>query len=105
MSGIPSSPVCAKACFAAAAKLGQNIGNYGKAAEYFQKVALDWSGYEHAGWAQFSCAYCIEKMVEEGYLPAEDAEPVIVDVYRQVMEDYPDTRWAERAESKLESYK
>jgi len=44
-------------------------------------------------------------MVEEGYLPAEDAEPVIVDVYRQVMEDYPDTRWAERAESKLESYK
>ena len=80
-------------------------GRYGKAAEYFQKVALNWSDYEHADWAQFNSAYYIEKMVEEGYLPAEDVEPVIVDIYRQVTEDYPRSRWAERAERKLESYK
>jgi tetratricopeptide (TPR) repeat protein len=100
----PNSPVCPKACFCAAAKLAQDIENYGKAVEYFQRVADDWADYKYAGWAQLKAGYYLEKIVKEGYLPAEATEPVIIDTYKAVIDNYPGSKWALKAKKVIENY-
>jgi TolA-binding protein len=101
----PNSPVAPEACFSAAAQTSQELGNYEKAIEYFQKTSDDWPGYEDAAWAQLKVADYLEVMVQKGLLDAEAAKPLITASIEAVIEKYPKDGRAQKAQSILEYYR
>jgi tetratricopeptide (TPR) repeat protein len=66
------------------------LGNHDKAIEYFQKVLNDWPDYEYDWSAQYLIGECYEDLQRSGILPASEAEPLIEQAYKAIIEQYPD---------------
>jgi tetratricopeptide (TPR) repeat protein len=101
----PNSSLAPAACFVAAVVSAQELGNYARAVEYFQKAADDWPGYEYAAWAQTKAGNYLEEMVKAGELTEEDAKPLIIAAYQAVVGNYPRSKWVEHVQRRLERYK
>ena len=101
----PDSPLAPAACFSAAAQSAQELGDYDKAIQYFQKTADDWPWYQYADWAQFKVAEYFEIMVDEGVLDPHTAEPVITAALQAVIDKYPGSEWTKQAQLMLEHYR
>jgi TolA-binding protein len=67
----------------------RSIGEYEKTIEYFQKVIDDWPGYQYAWSAQCLIGECYEMLRDCGVIPASEAQPLIEQAYKAVIEKYP----------------
>ena len=74
---------------------------YEKAIEYFQKVVDTWPNYEHADKAQFLIGECYEKLRDSGTLAESEANRLIEEVYKILLERYPDSGFVYRCFLKL----
>jgi tetratricopeptide (TPR) repeat protein len=66
------------------------LGEHEKAIEYFQKVLSDRPGYQYAWSAQYLIGECYEDLQRSGILPASEANPLMEQAYKAVIEKYPD---------------
>jgi len=87
--------------YLAAVVYGQDLHDYAKAVEHFQRVAEDWPEYRNAAHAQFAVGGYYKSQKNRGDISAAEAKPLIEQAYRAVIENYPDSPYAERAASKL----
>ena len=76
-------------------------GEYEKSAQYYQKVADEYSGYRMAWNAQFMIGWNYEKLKESGALSESEADAKIRTAYQQVVERYPDCKAVNIAQSWL----
>ena len=79
----------------------RRLGEYEKAIEYYQKVVSNWPDYERACSAQFSIGRCYEKLEELGDLNESEANALIEQAYKRVLESYPECPLAADAWGKL----
>jgi tetratricopeptide (TPR) repeat protein len=79
----------------------QEMGEYRKGIEYYQKVVDNWPDYEFAWHAQFFVGMYYEKLRNSGGLPKSEANPKIEKAYKAVLEKYPDSESAPYAALKL----
>lgn len=101
----PNSPLAPLACFCAAVIAQQELGHYGKALNYFQRVSTDWPGYEHAPWALLKVADSIGLASQRGYLDPEAARFAETAILNSVIDKYPQDRRAIEAQEQLEYYR
>ncbi len=73
-----------------AAAIYQELRQWDKAIENFQKVVDDYPNFEYVCGAQAGVGWCYEAMVKDGKIPKEQAYPVIEQVYTKVLTSYPD---------------
>jgi tetratricopeptide (TPR) repeat protein len=73
-----------------AAATYQQLGQWEKAIENFQKVVDDYPNFEYVCGAQAGVGWCYEAMVKEGRIPKEQANPIIEQAYTKVLTNYPD---------------
>jgi tetratricopeptide (TPR) repeat protein len=72
-----------------AAAIYQELRQWDKAIENFQKVVDDYPDFEYACGAQAGVGWCYEAMLKAGKIPKEQAEPIIEQVYTKVLTSYP----------------
>ena len=65
------------------------LGEYARAAEYFQTMVDDWPDFEYGWSAQYYVGLCYEEMVGTGRISESEAQPVIEQAYERVLEGYP----------------
>ncbi|MGD2095013.1 MAG: tetratricopeptide repeat protein [Phycisphaerales bacterium] len=84
-----------------AAECHYHLGQYEKAAEYLQKVVNDWPDYEY-GWSTYNfLGACYDKLKNSGKIAESQADPLIEQAYKAIIENYPDSRMAGHACLKL----
>jgi len=98
---MPESAITPQACYHAAVVYGQELGQYDKALDYYQRVAESWPDFEFAWHAQFFIGDCYQKLKKAGAIPADQADAQMVEAYRAVIEKYPDCRSAPNAALRL----
>jgi len=98
----PHSDLVPKAYFTAAIIYSQELHEYEKGIEYFQKVVDNWPDYKYAPDAQYSIGRYYERLRNSGSLSAAEASPKIEAAYQAVVEKYPDSDSAKYAAQKLE---
>jgi len=79
----------------------RRLGEYEKAIERYREVVDSWPDYERACSAQFSISVCYEKLEESGDLNESEANALIEQAYRRVLESYPECGLAGKAWEKL----
>ena len=79
----------------------KKMGNYAKTIEYYQEVVDRWPDYQYAWNAQCMIGECYEKLIRQGSLSQAEAEPLIEQAYKLVIENYRDSSLAGRACLKL----
>lgn len=102
---LPLSGFAAPAYFTAAVIYSQELHEYSKGIEYYQKVIDDWPHYKHAWHAQVLIGKYYEKLRDSGAMSPSQANPKIRAAYRAVVENYPDCRAAKSAARKLKQLK
>jgi tetratricopeptide (TPR) repeat protein len=98
----PHSDVVPKAYFTAAIIYSQELHEYEKGIEYFQKVLDNWPDYKYACDAQYSIGRYYERLRNSGGISAAEANPKIEAAYQAVVEKYPDSDSAKYAAQKIE---
>jgi len=68
----------------------RKLGEYEKAIEHYRKVVDDYSGYQLADHAWFFMGRCFEALRDSNSLPEEEANQLIEQAYRAIVEEYPD---------------
>lgn len=96
----PSSPYTAVAYYFVG-MCERYMGEYEKAIENFEVVVRDWPDYEHVGNAQCSIAWCYEGMKRTGRLSEGESQRLSEQAYRDAVEKFGDSYWAEYAALKL----
>ncbi len=99
----PNSSLAPSGAFCAAVVSGQELDDYGKAADYFQRVADSWPDYKHADLCQLKAAEYLTEMVKYDLLPAEQTKPVIIEAYQAVIDNYPQSKYAQSAAVRLKN--
>jgi len=79
----------------------RKLGKYKKSVDYFQKLINDYPDYDYTGHAQFLIGECYEKLRNFGALPESEANPLIEQAYKLVVERYPDCKAAKYASLEL----
>jgi len=79
----------------------RRMGEYGDAIFYYQEVVDNWPDYKYAWSAQCLIGECFERLQKSGALPEAEAEPLIEQAYKLVIENYPDSSLAGHACLKL----
>ena len=67
----------------------ERLGEYEKAAEYYQMVVDKWPDYEYAWSAQFLIAACYEELARSGQIPKADAAAQICRACDKLLTNYP----------------
>lgn len=98
----PHSDLVPKAYFTAAIIYSQELHEYEKGIEYFQKVVDNWPDYKYADDTQYSIGRYYERLRNSGGISAAEANPKIEAAYQAVVEKYPDSDSAKYAAQKLE---
>ena len=91
----------AKMHFRSGVVLAQELGRYQEGIDYYQTLVDNWPGYEGTEYAQHNIAVYYEKMKIEGLLPAAEADLKIEAAYKGVVENYPESKFVNRALQKL----
>jgi len=101
IEGLPVSlPDTAHAWYFSAVSY-RHTGEYGNAIEYYQKVVDNWPDYQFAWSAQCLIGECYEKLRNSGALSESQANPLIEQAYKLVIENYRDSSLAGHACMKL----
>ena len=79
----------------------RRLVEYEKAIECYQEVIDSWPDYERACSVQFSIGRCYEKLEESGDLNESEANALIEQAYRRLLESYPECGLAGKAWEKL----
>ena len=79
----------------------RRMGEWEEAVAYYQKVVDDWPNYKYAWSAQYLIGNCYEKLRDSGSLPESEAEPLIEQAYKLVIENHPECSLAGHACLKL----
>ena len=79
----------------------RRLGEYEKAIEYFQEVIDNFPRHEVAATAQFQIAQEYGRLRDSGLIPESEAILKIEQVYKAVIEKYPDTTAVRDASKKL----
>jgi len=99
---LPSSDLTPQAYYTAAVIYSQELKEYNKGIEYYQKVVDNWPDYKYAWHAQYFIGMYYEKLRDSGGISASKANPKIEAAYRAVIENYPDSSSAKHAARKLD---
>lgn len=99
---LPFSDLVPKAYYTAAVIYSQELHEYKKGIEYYQKVVDNWPDYRYAADAQYSIGRYYERLRSSGGMSAAEANPKIEAAYQAVVEKYPDSDEAKYAPQKLE---
>jgi len=83
--------------YLAAVVYGQDLHDYAKAIEHFQRVAEDWPEYLNADHAQIFVGDYYARQRNRGDISAAEAKPLIEQACQAVIDNYPDSPYAERA--------
>jgi len=65
------------------------LGEYARAAEYFQTMVDEWPDFEHGWSAQYYVGLCYEELAGRKVISKEQAEPIVVEAYEKLLERYP----------------
>jgi TolA-binding protein len=79
----------------------QQIGDYKKAIEHYEKVCSNWPDSEYADRAQCGVGSCYEMLVEMGVVSKKKAGPIIEKAYITTVEKYPTSLVADYAALRL----
>ena len=79
----------------------RRMGEWDEAIAYYQKVVDDWPNYKYAWSAQCLIGECFEKLQKSGVLTEAEAEPLIEQAYKLVIENYRECSLAGHACLKL----
>ena len=90
------------AYFRAGLLYAQELGEYEKGIDYFQAAVDSRPVYAHAWAAQFLVGRYYEKLRDTGAVAEPEANALAKAAYEAVLEDYPDSYWAENAQLKLD---
>lgn len=99
---LPLSDLVPKAYYTAAVIYSQELHEYKKGIEYYQKIVDNWPDYKYACDAQYSIGRYYERLRDSGGMSAAEANPNIEAAYQAVVEKYPDSDSAKYAAQKLE---
>jgi len=99
---LPLSGFTAPAYYTAAIIYAQELHEYSKGIEYYQKVVDKWPDYKYAWHAQYFVGMYYEMLRNSGGISASQANPKIKAAYQAVVENYPDSSAAKDAARKLE---
>ncbi len=81
------------------------LGDYGKSAEFYQKVAEDYPDYELAWRAQFMVGRNYENLKGLGVISASQADSQVKAAYEKLLDKYPDCEAAQIAIRWLQKHK
>jgi len=87
--------------FISAVIYSQELNEYLKGIDYYQKVVDNWPSYEFAWNAQYFVGMYYEKLRNSGGIPKTEAAPKIEQAYQAVLEKYPESKSAPSAALKL----
>ena len=93
----PDSIQLAPAYYTTGVVLAQNLHEYERGIEYFEKVVEQWPEYRYAWHAQFFIGKYYEKLKLAGVIPKQDADIETEKAYKSVLENYPNSeaaKWA-----------
>jgi tetratricopeptide (TPR) repeat protein len=90
-----------EAYYCSAVVYSQELGDYLKGIDYYQKVVDNWPDYTFAWRAQFFVGMYYEKLRSSGSIPESEVIPKIEQAYQSVIEKYPDSKWVPYAAIKL----
>jgi tetratricopeptide (TPR) repeat protein len=98
---LPPSITTPEAYYAAAVVYSQELGEYQKGIDYYQKVVDNWPDYEFAWHAQYFVGKYYEILRDSGIVSESEANSKIEQAYKAVVEKYPDSESAPSAALKL----
>lgn len=90
-----------EAYYCSAVVYSQELGDYLKGIDYYQKVVDNWPDYTFAWRAQFFVGMYYEKLRNSGNVPESEVIPKIEQAYQSVIEKYPDSKSVPYAALKL----
>jgi len=99
----PSAPYTARAYYFSGYCYTRS-GEYGKAIQYYQKVADDWPKYEYAWHAQLRVARCYEVSARSGRISKADAAPHIRQACEKLLANYPGSKGVKEARDILKRW-
>jgi TolA-binding protein len=91
----PQAYYCSAVCYS------QELAEYLKGIDYYQKVVDNWPRYEFAWHAQYFVGKYYEKLRNSGSIPDSEANPKIEQAYNNVVEKYPKSKSAPGSALKL----
>ena len=98
----PSSPkYTPRAYYCAAVCYSQELKEYIKGIEHYQRIVDDWPDYKYAWHAQYFIGKYYESLRDSGGIPESEADLKIQQAYQAVVEKYPDSQSAPFAALKL----
>jgi tetratricopeptide (TPR) repeat protein len=97
----PNAKYTPRAYYCSAVVYSQELSEYQKGIEYYQKILSTWPKYKYAWHAQFLVGKYYEMLKNSGSLSAAEADPQIEEAYTAVLEKYPDSESAPYAAIKL----
>lgn len=101
---LPPDPAYSpRAYFMTGVCYSQELDEYQKGIEYFQRVVEDWPAYEYAWRAQYLVGRYYETLRNKGVMPESEANVRIEEAYRAVVDKYPYSESAPRSALRLGS--
>jgi len=97
----PSTGTSPEAYYVSAVVYSQELGDYLKGIDYYQKVVDSWPDYTFAWHAQFFVGKYYEKLRNSGVIPESEANSKIEQAYKAVVENYPDSKSVPNAALRL----
>jgi len=88
-NNVAASKYTPQSYFASGVIYSQELGNYAKGLEYFQKMAEEWPEQEHSDWANLLAARYCEQLKNSGAIEKETADEMIEKSYMNIIENYP----------------
>ena len=98
---IPQSEYTPRAYFTSAVCYSQELGDYQKGIDYFERIVYNWPVYEYAWSAQYQTGRYYEKLRDTGGISESEANEKIEAAYKGVIENYPSSYFAADAAFKL----
>ncbi len=88
---LPPSDITPQAYYHSAVVYSQELGEYAKGIEYYQKVVDNWPDYAYAWHAQSLIGKYLQKLKSSGQLSEAEANPRIKQAYNALIQKYPDS--------------
>jgi outer membrane protein assembly factor BamD (BamD/ComL family) len=98
---IPQSEHTPRAYYTSAVCYSQELGDYKKGIDYFERIVDNWPTYEYAWSAQYQTGRYYERLRDTGGIEETEANERIEQAYIGVIEYYPSSDFAADAALKL----
>ncbi|MGD0551035.1 MAG: tetratricopeptide repeat protein [Sedimentisphaerales bacterium] len=98
---MPSSDIYTPQAYYAVADCYYRLGDYNDAINYHKKVIADFPNFENRYMAMFMLADCYNKQASSGQIPNENAKELTINIYQELVNQYPDCQVANIARTQL----